>query len=387
MQDDLAAADAKRDIRWPVGCGPLRGAGHRSLATGNHRPRSTMVTSNGRANWLGKVTGSLIVRLVCYYAVLVGAMAIIWRYMPRSEIIAHESLDALFGVGSGAVEGGRRARPVVTPVDQTTLAVTVALAMISAVLLALPTAWVYTRTRAKRGYQQSVVQTLMVLPIVVAGVVVLVKYSVALAFSLAGIVAAVRFRNTLDDSKDAVYIFLATGIGLASAVDLPVAFVISMLFNAIALALWYTDFGRPPAFEGRIAERRLQRAMEQLSRTGTFVARIDEQVFRDMPAEQLAAVADRAWRRARRHNPETPDPEGKREALLRIRTGDVQATRLTIEPVLEEHVKRWRYGGVVHEPDGTHVVEYAVVLKKSIPAEQLTEMMKGQQTVMKVEMA
>src|SRR5690348_17675177 len=108
-----------------------------------------MATANGRTNWLGGFTGSLIVRLVCYYAVLVGAMVIIWRYMPRSEIIAHESLDALFGVGAGTVDGGgRRARPLVTAVDQTTLAVTVALAMTCAVLLALPTAWVYTRTRA-----------------------------------------------------------------------------------------------------------------------------------------------------------------------------------------------------------------------------------------------
>jgi hypothetical protein len=348
-----------------------------------------MAAANGRANWLGTVTGSLIVRLIAYYMILIGAMVLIWQYMPRSEIIAHESLDALFGsVGAGIMDGGgRHARAAAEPIDQTLLAVTVALAMISAVLLALPTAWVYTQTRAKRGYQQSVVQTLIVLPLVVAGVVVLVKYSVALAFSLAGIVAAVRFRNTLDDSKDAVYIFLATGIGLASAVDLPVALVISVLFNTVALCLWYSDFGKPPALEGRIAERRLQRAMEQLSRTGTFVARMDEQVFREMPAEQLAAVADRAWRRARRHNPETPDPEGRREALLRVRTEDVKAARLMIEPLLDENLKRWRYGGVVHEADGTHIVEYAVVLKKSVSAEQLLETVKGHAAVMKVEMA
>src|SRR5438477_10413835 len=117
----------------------------------------------------------------------------------------------------------------------------------------------------------------MVLPIVVAGIVVLVKYSITLAFSLAGIVAAVRFRNTLDDSKDAVYIFLATAIGLASAVDLPVASVISLLFNPVALVLWYTDFGRSPSPAARLAERRLQRAMGQMSGTATFADRADGQ--------------------------------------------------------------------------------------------------------------
>ena len=349
-----------------------------------------MATSNGggRRGFLGVLAGSLILRLVGYYALLIGALVLVWRYMPQSEVIAHESLDALFGIGGGTVEaGGRHARLISSPLDQTTLAVTVGLAMIAAVLLALPTAWVYTRTRAKRGYQQSVVQTLIVLPLVVAGIVVLVKYSVALAFSLAGIVAAVRFRNTLDDSKDAVYIFLATAIGLASAVDLPVALVISILFNAVALALWYTDFGRSEALEGRIAERRMQRAMEQMSRTGSFVARIDDQMFREMPPEQLAAVADRAWRRARRHNPEAPDPDGRREALLRVRTNDVKAARLTIEPLLEGNVKRWRFGGVVHEPDGTHVVEFAVVLKKSVTPDALLEMMRTHQAVQNVEIA
>ena len=349
-----------------------------------------MATANGRGRtgWLGALVGSLIVRLVLYYAVLVGAMVVVWQYMPQSEVIAHESLDALFGFGAATVDGGgRHARLASSPLDQTTLAVTVGLAMIAAVLLALPTAWVYTRTRAKRGYQQSVVQTLIVLPLVVAGIVVLVKYSVALAFSLAGIVAAVRFRNTLDDSKDAVYIFLATAIGLASAVDLPVALVISILFNGVALALWYTDFGRSAALEGRLAERRMQRAMEQMSRTGSFVARIDDQMFQDMPPEQLAAVADRAWRRARRHNPEAPDPEGRREALLRVRTNDVKAARLTIEPLLEDNVKRWRYGGVVHEPDGSHVLEFAVVLKRSVSPEQLMEMVRAREQVSNVEMA
>src|SRR3954471_21413257 len=113
------------------------------------RGRNVMVIANGRTSWLNNAVGSLIVRLLCYYAVLVGAMFLIWRYMPRSEVIAHESLDALFGLGANAVDGGgRRARAVASSLDQTTLAVTVALAMVSAVLLALPTAWVYTRTRA-----------------------------------------------------------------------------------------------------------------------------------------------------------------------------------------------------------------------------------------------
>ena len=367
LKDDLASTEAKRHIRAAP-----------SIDLANSRWRLVIGVANGRVNWLSGLTGNIIVRLLLYYAVLVALTAAAWRYVPHSELFARESLDALFGGLPGAGGGGGRRNATAVSLDQTTLAVMVTLAMVSSVLLALPVAWVYIQTRAKRGYQQSVVQTLIILPVVVAGIVVLVKYSVALAFSLAGIVAAVRFRNTLDDSKDAVYIFLATAIGLAAAVDLPVAFVVSVLFNGVVLALWFTDFGRAPAhLDGKMAERKLQRAMEQLSRTGSFVARIDDQVFRDMPAEQLSAVADRAWRRARRNNPESPDPEGRREALLRVRTGDIDRARLTVEPLLEEHLKRWRYGGVVHEKEGTHVVEYVVALKKNASPEEVLDVLRA----------
>ena len=81
----------------------------------------------------------------------------------------------------------------------------------------------------------------------------LVKYSVALAFGLGGIAAAVRFRNTLDDSKDAVYVFLVIGLGhrrggrhAGGARDLVA------VQRRDRGALWLTDFGRTPvALEGR----------------------------------------------------------------------------------------------------------------------------------------
>ena len=326
--------------------------------------------AGSRSPLLGPLRTNIPLRVLVYYALLGAAVWLVSKRLPQSELITRESFDALFGLAAQPATK-RAAGPLL---DQNALGLTVALAMISAVLFSLPVAWIYVLTRRKRGYQQSVVQTLIMLPVVVAGVVVLVKYSLALAFSLAGIVAAVRFRTTLDDSKDAVYVFLATGVGLAAAVNVPVALVISLVFNAVMLMLWYTDFGRTPAhLEGHLADRRMQRAMETLSRTGTFVARLDKEVFKDMTAEQLEAVADRAWRRRRRNLPEEAESDGKREALLRVRTFDVEGSRTAVEPVLESQLKRWRYGGVVHEQDGSHVVEYTVVLRKHQAPELLLE--------------
>ena len=76
------------------------------------------------------------------------------------------------------------------------------------------------------------------------GIVIIVKSSLALAFSLAGIVAAVRFRTTLEDTKDAVYVFLAIGVGLAAGSQrLGTALIASIVFNVVNLALWKMQFG------------------------------------------------------------------------------------------------------------------------------------------------
>jgi hypothetical protein len=314
-------------------------------------------------------TSRVVTRLVVFYIVLIGGGWLLWHELPRAGSLAPSSLDQLFGGGPPVTSKG----VVSTPLDEVTLAVTVGVAMIASILLSLPVAWVYLLTRAKRGYQQSVVQLLIILPLVVSGIVLLVKYSITLAFSLAGIVAAVRFRNTLDDSKDAVYVFLATALGLAAAVNLPVAAVISILFNATALGLWYFDFGSAPEeLDGRIAERRLRRA-KQLARTGTFVARIDNEVFNDMTREQLEGVAERALRRAHSQEDGTPVPE---DFCLRIRTADLAAMRRAIEPRLQDYTKTWRLGATTSS-DGVEQVDYYLQLKKRTPPDELLSLIRA----------
>ena len=323
----------------------------------------------------------VVLQSIVYYAVLIVGTTFVWRYLPHSRPGLPPSLDPLFG-GGGATSRGAPT----TPLDEVSLALTVGVAMLAAVLLALPVAWVYLLTRAKRGYQQSVVQLLIILPAVVAGIVLLVRYSLALAFSLAGIVAAVRFRNTLDDSKDAVYVFLATGVGLAAAVNLPVAAVISIGFNTVVIILWYTDFGSAPVeLDGRIADRRLRRA-RQLARTGTFVARIDDEVFQNMTREQLEGVAQRAWRRAQAQDEGGGAGPGD-ELRVRVRTSDVTALRQAVEPRLAEHVKSWRIG-TIDTTDNVQYADYHVQLKKKGTPDDLLALLRasGSDQVLDVEL-
>jgi hypothetical protein len=130
--------------------------------------------------------------------------------------------------------------------------------------------------------------------------------------------------------------------------------------------------------DGRIADKRLRRA-RQLARTGSFVARIDNEMFRDMTREQLEGVAERAWRRAR----ETGDGEPSAEVRLRVRTRDVAALRSAVEPRLQEYAKQWRSGAVTPHEDG-QVVEYHVQLRKNSRPEDLVALVRiaGSSTVL-----
>ena len=91
-------------------------------------------------------------------------------------------------------------------------------AMAGALLLMLPIAWAYVATRERRKVDHSVVTTITLLPIAVAAILVIVQDSLAIAFSLAGIAGLVRFRNSLDDTKDAMYVFIAIAVGLGAGV-------------------------------------------------------------------------------------------------------------------------------------------------------------------------
>jgi hypothetical protein len=318
---------------------------------------------------------NVLLRVVVYYAVIGTAAWLLREYTPTAwGVLGAEPGDLGLGVGASKAVAAREAAQL----EAQSAAVPTIIAMLTAFLTALPVAWIYTLTRNKKGYQQSVVQTLLILPVVVAGIVVLVKHSVALAFSLGGIVAAVRFRTTLDDTKDAANIFVATGIGMAAAVAPPVAWVLSAAYNALATFLWQSDFGRmPAALEGKRAERALERALAISNRTGMFVARLDEEVLDNLSPEQLEAVAERAWRKRKRAAPELADDARPAvDYLLRIRCTDIDATRAACEAQFAGLFSRWKYVGKSRE-DGVRIVEYAVAPLDTVTPGVIKEILRG----------
>ena len=213
------------------------------------------------------------------------------------------------------------------------------IALLVAFALSLPVTWVYHWTRPQKRYSQAFAHTLLVVPIAIALVVFLVKGSLALAFSLAGIVAAVRFRTSLNEPMDAVYMFIVIGIGLSAGVQLTnVSFFASIIFNIVALTVWKVDFGAQPAV---LSGWNLVSPGEEGQLLGVSG---DAQT-------QLAASGETT--------------QSGYNARLRVHTTKLESAQRAVIPILEAGAKQWRQARVIQNEDGTSIVEYDVRLKKS----------------------
>lgn len=111
-------------------------------------------------------------------------------------------------------------------------------AMTATLLLMLPVSWIYRAIHTDSIYDHSIDTTTLVLPAVVAGIVTVVQHSLALAFSLAGIVAGVRFRRALSDTFDTLFILSSIGVGIAAGIkSIEVAIVLTVFFNYASAAV------------------------------------------------------------------------------------------------------------------------------------------------------
>jgi hypothetical protein len=213
-------------------------------------------------------------------------------------------------------------------------------AMTTALALMLPVAWTYLATRQRRGVDRSVVQTMLALPLAVAGVIVVVQHSLPLAFSLAGIVAAVRFRNTLKDTADMLFVFLAIAVGLTvGAGAASAAATISVLFNLVVLALWHCHTV----------------ASHDAAVTPADPGHADSTVLAATPPARPAAQ-----QRGKKH---------RYTGVLSVQVSDIEQGKPLVERVLEEHTQVWRIDEIKKKHDGRSTLKYIVRVDKALSAE------------------
>ncbi len=246
-------------------------------------------------------------------------------------------------------------------------------AMVGALLLMLPVAWAYVATRLRRHLDPSVVTTIILLPIAVAAILVIVQDSLAVAFSLAGIAGLVRFRNALDDTRDAMFVVIAIAIGLGAGVGtLEAAAALSALYNLTVVALWKWNTAQPVIADIALGEQSVPKGQTMLQ---TLLPGKDERHPNPVaewfePAEKMPLGPGAA--------PATPPPPPpKREGILRVHAADDIPTRRAIEEFLDHHTKRWTLESDDPGPDGLPTLTYCIRLKKRIDSEALLQALRG----------
>ena len=271
---------------------------------------------------------NVIVRLVLHYVATFIFFLGLWQLFPDISIYMAEEQARSRATVLSSQQFATDPRQTIeeSSIFHPKTFVPVSISLLFSFLFALPVTWVYRWTRPRKKYDQAFTHTLLVVPIAIALVVFLVKGSLALAFSLAGIVAAVRFRTSLNDSMDATYMFIVIGIGLSAGVQLgSVAVLASVAFNAVALAIWRMNYGAQPA---TLSGFRLVRPAKE----------------RSLPTSAKASKAT---------------------AKLRVHTAQVEAARQAAVALLATYAKQWQQVGIVQQEDGPTIIEFDVRLKKS----------------------
>jgi hypothetical protein len=244
------------------------------------------------------------------------------------------------------------------------VAVTTVLILFGTLALMLPVTWVYMSARPIPGHNQAIVQTLLFLPMVVAGIVFIIQNSLALAFSLAGVMAAVRFRTTLRDTRDVVYIFLSIVVGFAAGVQsLAVGAIISIVYNLVLLVTWRYDYGRNVLMPS--ASSQWAAPLHTLA-SDTGIHEIpDRDLVLSLTPEKANALADRFERVSDTIGRKKKKP--RYDAVLRLTTYNVPEVQAQLEKVLDKMTKRWTLDEIVTNVGKPSEIFYLVKLRKSVP--------------------
>ena len=192
----------------------------------------------------------LLALLAVYYAALAGtAFLVLTEYPDIKDKLPIGSAKHLIAQPAGSQEGANALTQVAKGSYDHIATIGGSIgwmmaAVVAAFLASLPVSWVYMRTRSEEEYDQSLISTILILPVTVTSIVIIVQNSLSLAFALGGIAGAVRFKNSLKSSGDALYILLSVGIGLAAGTGAAeLAYVMSLAFSISFVVLWLSEYG------------------------------------------------------------------------------------------------------------------------------------------------
>jgi len=308
-------------------------------------------------------------RLAAYYLLLVVVGLLVFRFVPVLDaLLTGDRLDHLAKIPAllqdGMTKGAIQPAAAATLASRAEFGLSTAVILLSTLALMLPVTWVYMSARLGQGHNQSVVQVLIVLPMIVAGIVLIVSNSLALAFSLGGVVAAVRFRTNLTDARDIVFIFLAIAVGFAAGVqDITIALMLSFIFNFVLVIIWRYDFGRTvlePTASSQWADPLGDLAGKD--KGGNVIP--DRDLVLALTPKKVEALAERFARVQVILGANGKKP--RYDSVLTVTTSDVGDAQKQIEAALDQITKRWKLDEVITNTGKPSELYYLVRKRKSV---------------------
>ncbi|MBD3288491.1 DUF4956 domain-containing protein [candidate division KSB1 bacterium] len=116
--------------------------------------------------------------------------------------------------------------------------------MVVAFILGLFISILYRKTFQGFSYSSSYVNTLVIITMVTAIVIMVIGNNLARAFGLVGAMSIIRFRTVLKDTRDIAFVFFALAVGMASGSgNHLIGIVGSVIIGIIILALYFTNYG------------------------------------------------------------------------------------------------------------------------------------------------
>lgn len=120
----------------------------------------------------------------------------------------------------------------------------VILSLLLAFVLGQVLAWVYYFTHKGLSYSITFVQSLVIITVVVAIIMVVIGNNIITAFGLMGALAIIRFRNVVKDTRDIVFIFCTLVVGMAAGSQrYATAIFGTILLSLITIYLHLAGFG------------------------------------------------------------------------------------------------------------------------------------------------
>ena len=105
-------------------------------------------------------------------------------------------------------------------------------------------AWVYMWTHTGLSYSQMFTGSLLALPVIVSLIMLLMAGSILVAFGLFAVIAIVRFRNVLKDTRDTSFILWAIVEGMAvGTMRFSTAILGVLCIGLVFLYMRFTSFG------------------------------------------------------------------------------------------------------------------------------------------------